>query len=206
MPPSGRSPQDFRRNGSMASENAILSPPFRGRAIAFGETVAFLSSVIPAEELVKKSPTHSAAVKMRKKRIGSGGLTNRCFGMDGKNDSFFPGRRTNYISSQPRKRESSSPKPVTRPRIPACAGMTGVSCCPRTLSCARVWGACGTINLSSDDALAALQISCRSRAQAREGFSRGWAEAHPDSTNLLNLTHTTIPAPVLWGRVRVAAC
>src|SRR4029077_8608747 len=56
---------------------------------------------------------------------------------------------------------------------------SGVSCCPRTLSCARVRGACGTINLSSDDALAALQISCRSRARSREGFSRGWAEAHP---------------------------
>src|SRR6266481_1542781 len=28
------------------------------------------------------------------------------------------------ISSQPRKRESSAPKPVTRPWIPACAGMT----------------------------------------------------------------------------------
>ena len=55
----------------------------------------------------------------------------------------------------------------------------GVSCCPRTLSCARVWRACGTINLSSDDALAALQISCRSRARSRQGFSRGWAEAHP---------------------------
>src|SRR4029077_6672822 len=55
----------------------------------------------------------------------------------------------------------------------------GVSCCPRTLSCARVWGACGTINLSSDDALDVLQISCRSRARSREGFSRGWAEAHP---------------------------
>src|SRR6266404_804401 len=55
----------------------------------------------------------------------------------------------------------------------------GASCCPRTLSCARVRGACGTINLSSDDALAALQISCRSRARSREGFSRGWAEAHP---------------------------
>ena len=56
----------------------------------------------------------------------------------------------------------------------------GVSCCPRTLSCARVRGACGTINLSSDDALAALQISCRSRARSRQGFSRGWAEAHPN--------------------------
>jgi hypothetical protein len=56
---------------------------------------------------------------------------------------------------------------------------SGVSCCPRTLSCARVRGACGTINLSSDDALAALQISCRSRARPREGFSRGWAKAHP---------------------------
>jgi hypothetical protein len=55
----------------------------------------------------------------------------------------------------------------------------GVSCCPRTLSCARVWGACGTINLSADDALDVLQISCRSRARSREGFSRGWAEAHP---------------------------
>src|ERR1700720_234759 len=55
----------------------------------------------------------------------------------------------------------------------------GVSCCPRTLSCARVWGACGTINLSSDDALDVLQISCRSRARSRQGFARGWAEAHP---------------------------
>jgi hypothetical protein len=55
----------------------------------------------------------------------------------------------------------------------------GVSCCPRTLSCARVRGACGTIKLSSDDALAALQISCRSRARSRQGFSRRWAEAHP---------------------------
>src|SRR6266404_4753983 len=55
----------------------------------------------------------------------------------------------------------------------------GASCCPRTLSCARVRGACGTINLSSDDALAALLISCRSRARSREGYSRGWAEAHP---------------------------
>jgi len=55
----------------------------------------------------------------------------------------------------------------------------GVSCCPRTLSCARVWGGRGTINLSSDDALDVLQISCRSRARSREGYSRGWAEAHP---------------------------
>src|SRR4029077_19006107 len=55
----------------------------------------------------------------------------------------------------------------------------GVSCCPRTLSCARVRGACGRINLSSDDALDVLQISCRSRARSREGFSRGWAEAPP---------------------------
>src|SRR6266446_10566345 len=133
--------------------------------------------------------------------------------------------------SFPRERESSAPKPVTRPWIsrlrgndgnrevenpnaialafrgerekkakqpatlPRCVHAIaparppieegsgerdkGVSCCPRPLSCARVWGACGTINLSSDDALDVLQISCRSRARSRQGFSRGWAEAHP---------------------------
>jgi hypothetical protein len=106
--------------------------------------------------------------------------------------------------SFPRKRESSAPKPITRPWIPACAGMTaaerpenrnaialGVSCCPRTLSCAPVWGACGTINLSSDDALDVLQISCRSRARPRQGFSRGWAEAHPHPDPFLS---SVIPA------------
>src|SRR4029077_4365342 len=69
----------------------------------------------------------------------------------------------------------------------------GVSCCPRTLWCARVWGACGTINLSSDDALDVLQISCRSRARSREGFSRGWAEAHPHPGPLSG-GHTSIGA------------
>jgi hypothetical protein len=43
----------------------------------------------------------------------------------------------------------------------------------------RGLGACGTLNLSSDDALDVLQISCRSRARSREGYSCGWAEAHP---------------------------
>src|SRR5882762_8105253 len=40
-------------------------------------------------------------------------------------------------------------------------------------------GACGTVNLSSDDALDVLQISCRSRARSRQGFERGWPKAHP---------------------------
>src|SRR6266404_6817225 len=40
-------------------------------------------------------------------------------------------------------------------------------------------GACSTVNLSSDDALDVLQISCRSRARSRQGFARRWAKAHP---------------------------
>jgi hypothetical protein len=44
-------------------------------------------------------------------------------------------------------------------------------------------GACGTVNLSSDDALDVLQISCRSRARPRQGFARGWAKAHHRGIN-----------------------
>ena len=50
---------------------------------------------------------------------------------------------------------------------------------PLTRRMAEPADGCGTINLSSDDALDVLQISCRSRARSRQGFSRGWAEAHP---------------------------
>jgi hypothetical protein len=40
---------------------------------------------------------------------------------------------------------------------------------------------CGIINLSSDDALAALQISCRSRARSRQGLSGGVYTVSPDN-------------------------
>ena len=71
------------------------------------------------------------------------------------------GKAVAFLSSViPAQAGIQRPKTRHSPRIPACAGMTA-------LSCARVWGACGTINLSSDDTLDVLQISCRSRARSR---------------------------------------
>src|SRR6202008_93628 len=39
------------------------SPPFRGRAIAFGETVAFLSSVIPAQAGIQRPKTRHSPLE-----------------------------------------------------------------------------------------------------------------------------------------------
>src|SRR4029077_6834151 len=41
------------------------SPPFRGRAIAFGETVAFLSSVIPAQAGIQRPKTRHSPLESR---------------------------------------------------------------------------------------------------------------------------------------------
>src|SRR4029077_19920870 len=52
---------------------------------------------------------------------------------------------------------------------------------PLTRRMAERADGCGTINLSSDDALAVLQISCRSRAKPRQGFAHARAKLdhHP---------------------------